>query len=157
MKIIAFVVALFVAAPVFAQDPSQFDPQRWFAPGCPSCGVHAYVDLPHSGSELSLSTIIAGWGFECVSGQPIDRVDVWYEEDGFWVPIKQADGVLNFNVIARPDVQTAYRAYCPNVALTSGWWMQLSTLPPAGARRVSFTIWRGPYYARIVRTYTVRP
>lgn len=156
---LSLVCALFVSVPAAAQpiDLAQFDPQNWFKVACPTCGVHGYVDAPQAGATLIRHvTVIEGWGHECVSGAPVDRVDVWYEgESGRWVSLKQAEWALHVGVYARPDVAQAYRAVCPNVSSATGWWLELTNPPPVGARRVRFELWRGPYHAGVIRTYNV--
>ncbi len=165
MKSALIAVALIAfAAPAFAQtDTSQYDPQTWFAPACPSCGVLAYLDVPSSTSTISRTDLLAGnvqfqgWGFECVSGAPIDRVDVYVEtSDGVWTPVKQG-GALRFGSIYRPDAAAAFRSSCPNVGDWTGWALQITTWPDwaLGARRVQLWIWKGPYHARQIRTYNI--
>lgn len=160
----AFVLGVFVvlslARPAQAQDIdlSQFDPQTWFKSACPTCGVHGYLDYPKTGASLMRSTVLmAGWGFECVSGRAIDRIDVWYEPDDFpgaWLPLKQADGAARIAAVNRPDVSAAYERACPNAPGNAGWWLLLTNPPPAGARRIMLKLWSGPYHADLVRTYS---
>lgn len=158
--LVALVLASGVAALAQQQsfDPSQADPQTWFQKQCPACGVRGYVDYPGKAATIKRSNmVVAGWGFECVSGVPVDRIDVWYEaNDGLTlVPLKQADGALHFGSTQRPDVAFAYGPYCPMVPLTTGWWLQVTNPPPAGARRVFFVLWNGPYHSQIARTYNL--
>lgn len=138
-------------------DPSEYDPQNWFKQGCPTCGVHGYVDFPSSGVTLMRNGIMfAGWGFECVTGKPIDRIDVSYEVAdgaGGWQPLKQADWALHFGAIERPDVVNAFANVCPSVPVKSGWWLQITNPPPPGARRVMLKLYSGIWHANLIRTY----
>jgi hypothetical protein len=117
---------LLIASVAHAQDqtdPSQYSPDNWFKKACPTCGVHGYVDYPESGATLARAgSVIAGWGFECVSGRPVDRVELWYEtSDGSrFLPLKQADYALIAGTIGRPDVRTAFAPYCPNTSERGG-------------------------------------
>lgn len=139
-------------------DISQFDPMNWFRPSCPRCGVAGYVDYPKSGATLTRDNILlAGWGFECVSGRAVNRVDVWYEVDdmpGSWLPLKQPWWALHPAAIDRPDVAAAYATVCPAVSRTSGWWLQITNPPPPGARRIMLKLFSGDVWrADIIRTY----
>lgn len=159
------VLFAFVALPAAAQDPSQYDPQTWFAPGCPLCGVTAYVDLPAPSVTVSRADLLArnaaveGWGFERVSGAPVDRVDVYLEvAENQWRPIVQAASSLEPGSY-RPDVRDAYARYFPAVSDLTGWVLYITNWPDwaLGAHRVQFVIWHGPYHTAVIRTYNVTP
>jgi len=136
---------------------AQFDGGRGSFPGCPTCGVYSFVDLPQAEATVSASNFtLQGWGFECVSGRPVDRVDIWEQDyDGFWHPLKQADGALWFGYSYRPDVQAAYRGLCPNVSPLTGWVLTLTNPPALGLRRLRINLWYGPYFETSLRTYLV--
>lgn len=155
----AFVVAvvalvLWCGAGVAAQ---QFDGSRGSFPGCPTCGVWSWVDLPAPEMTVSASNfVVQGWGFECVSGQPVDRVDVSYQDyDGHWNPLLQPASALTPYTVARPDVAYMFAPFCPNVSGYTGWQLVVTNPPPLGLRRVAFTIWRGPYFERHQRVYLI--
>lgn len=152
---IVFVLLVGRATPTWAQ----FDGSRGSFPGCPTCGVFSAVDLPAPEQTVSQQNFVVwGWGFECVGGATVDRVDVWYQTyDGTWRPLKQADGTLQYGVMPRPDVQAYYRTACPRVPLNSGWVLSLTRVPPLGLRRVVFNVWRGPYFEQHRRTYLIVP
>jgi hypothetical protein len=158
-RLVAVLALLLIASVAHAQDqtdPSQYSPDNWFKKACPTCGVHGYVDYPESGATLARAgSVIAGWGFECVSGRPVDRVELWYEtSDGSrFLPLKQADYALIAGTIGRPDVRNAFAPYCPNTSSEAGWWLQVTNPPPAGARRVLIKLWYGPYHADLMRTF----
>jgi hypothetical protein len=152
----AVVVALVVfAAPAFAQEA--FSGGRGSFPGCPTCGVWSWVDLPGPEATVSASDFaVQGWGFECFTGKPIIRVDVWYQDyDGNWWPLPQQDGTLAVRG-SRPDVQ----GFAPTVGCAmptdlTGWTLTITNPPPAGLRRMRFVIWRGPYREIHQRTYLI--
>lgn len=150
-------VLLFGVGSAHAQaDPASYDPQNWFKKACPSCGVQGYVDYPKRGATLERNNIVlAGWGFECVAGSPITDVAIWYETDdgrGF-LALKQANNTLHVASVDRPDVVRAFVPYCPNVSAMTGWWLQMSNPPPAGARRLLIQLRYGPYHADVIRTF----
>ncbi len=126
--------------------------------GCPTCGVYSYVDLPGPEVTVSASSFtLQGWGFECFSGAPADRVDIHYQDyDGYWKPLLQPQTALNYGSVSRPDVQMAYRPYCPNVPGVTGWYLNV-TNAPLGLRRFQINVWRGPYYEVHRRTYLIVP
>lgn len=128
-------------------------------PGCPTCGVYSYVDLPVAEMTVSASNFtLQGWGFECYSGVPADRVDLYYQDyDGLWHPLKQAAGTLWFGYVPRPDVAAAYRSSCPNVSDTTGWGLTVMNPPPVGLRRIQINVWHGPYFESHRRTYLIVP
>src|SRR5258708_26281246 len=69
-----------LAAPAAAQEPSTI--WNWIRGACMLCGVDGSVDYA---GPVSGGVLVAGWGLECVSGQPVDRVDIWYQgDDGFF-------------------------------------------------------------------------
>lgn len=156
-----FGVVLTMLATVATANAQPTDGSRGSFPGCPTCGVVSYIDLPKLEATVARSKFtIHGWGFECVSGQSVMRVDVWYQDyDGSWHPLKQDDGALRFN-LKRPDVAKAYRPYCPNVTDYTGWALTLTNPPPAGLRRLMINVWDLPdwqsaYKETHHRTYLV--
>lgn len=48
----------------------------WGSGWCPRCYVVGNMDVPNS--QSGWTGAIIGWGGECYSGDPIDRVDVYY-------------------------------------------------------------------------------
>jgi hypothetical protein len=154
----AAMAILLSAGAASAQDGGStgFDPQNWFKQACPSCGVRGYVDLPQPGATIVRSQmVISGWAFECVSGRAADRVQLFYEdESGTFRPLKQDDSAFAPNSVFRPDVALAYAGVCAGVHQWTGWWMRVTDAPPAGARRVKFQMWSGPYHAEVMRTYS---
>ena len=84
-----------------------------FPNSCAKCGVISYVDVPSDGTAVMQGALfLAGWGFECESGQAVDRVDVFYQSDnGDFVPAGGAGVHGNGELYAglyRPDVQAAF-------------------------------------------------
>lgn len=166
-KMLLTVAALvFVASSVFAQstDPSQYDPQTWFAPACPTCVVLGYVDTPATSVTISRTDLYAGnvqpqgWGFQLNSGAPVNRIDVYVETaDSTWVSVPQAPYAFASASLFRPDVLAAYAAYSPNLTAWTGWSLHITNWPDwaLGAHRVTFVLWQGPYHANIVRTYNI--
>jgi hypothetical protein len=73
------------------------------------------------------------------------------------MPLLQPGSALNYGSVDRPDVQMAYRPYCPNVPGVTGWTLTLTNPPPVGLRRVQINVWRGPYYEVHRRTYLIVP
>jgi hypothetical protein len=152
-------VALVVFASVAHAQPAIFDGSRGSFPGCPTCGVWSWVDLPAPEVTVHASDFtVQGWGFECMSGNPIDRVEVFYQDyNGWWHPLYQGPTALMWGASARPDVRAAFGAGCPLMGDYTGWTLILTNPPPLGLRRVQFTIWRGPYYEAHRRTYLIVP
>jgi hypothetical protein len=150
--LLGIVLAVCLSLGVSAQIPG-------LPTGCPTCGVYSYVDLPAPEVTVSASNfVIAGWGFECFSGAVADRVDIFYQDyDGYWVPLRQPPTALNYGSVDRPDVQMAFRPYCPNVPGMTGWHLFVTNPPPLGLRRVQINVWRGPYYEVHRRTYLIVP
>lgn len=124
--------------------------------GCARCSVISYVDLPAAEATVSASDfVLHGWGFECESGRPADRVDVFVQDyRGYWRPLKAP--ALDYGSIMRDDVQQAYAPYCPSVASNTGWSLRVPDAP-LGLRRVQINVWRGPYYEVHRRTYLIVP
>jgi hypothetical protein len=148
------VVLALCATTVSAQAPWG---ARGSFPGCPDCGVWSWVDDP--ADQVTVSTrafVIQGWGFECVSGRPVDRVDVWYQDyNGAWQPLKQAQEALAAGAVWRGDVvQFGPTVGCPNVAANTGWVLSVTGMP-LGLRRVRIVAWKGPYFEAHTRTYLV--
>jgi hypothetical protein len=156
--ILGVVAALTVfAAGVGAQE--QFNGGRGSFPGCPSCGVWSYVDFPSAEQTVSAKDfVIEGWGFECVAGAAIERVDLWYQDyAGDWWPLKQPDGAMAAHAVYRPDVEQHFRRVCPNAGTDTGWRLTVKNPPPFGLRRVRVMVWYGPYYEAHYRTYLIVP
>lgn len=140
-------------------------------PGCEKCGVVAFVDVPAQTVTVSNADLLArhaaieGWGFECVSGDPVNRVDVWVEDDAhpeFWHPVPNTNPNASTDLTwggynARPDVEAAFVAACPAILYRpTGFVRWLDHALPLGAHRFKFVLWRGPYHADLVRTWTVQ-
>lgn len=118
------------------------------APGCANCGMRSYVDIPGT-RDAHGGLFIAGWGFECASGQPADRVDVWWQQDdGFFAPAGGAgthgNGLLTYGLY-RPDVLQHYAPYCPASNGMVGWHFYFTAQVPPGTRQVKINVWRGPF------------
>lgn len=120
--------------------------------GCPSCVVLGNIDW-------ATHDMIAGWAFECTSGQVVNRVEAWYQtDDGGWVPAKVwRDRVsfvneFTFVPIARPDVANIFIPWCPMVTANAGFHYYFAEPIPAGARSIYVTTWRG----NIMRGQTFR-
>jgi hypothetical protein len=153
--------AIQASAQQIPADPEPLGPfngGRGQFPGCPDCGVLSYVDLPKDESTVSASNLVfQGWGFECVSGRPANRVDVWYQDyDGYWKSLPQPSYVLYFGIVSRPDVRNAFVGSCPNVDQFSGWYLNITNPPPSGLRRIKISVWYGPYFQSHSRTYLVK-
>lgn len=127
-------------------------------PGCPQCGVWSWVDKPDD--QITVSTrgfVLQGWGFECVSGMPADRVNVyWQDYDGDWWPLLLPDYALESGQSHRSDVERFARTIgCRNVGSDTGWALRVSGVP-LGLRRLKIDVWRGPYFETHYRTYLIR-
>lgn len=153
-----------------------FSGRRGSFPGCPQCGVWSWVDYPRVKvdpldallgdppnptirEDVSASNFWAvGWGFECVSGQPIDRIDVSYEDyEGKFRPLLQPPTALRAGFIARGDiVRFAPSVQCSKPALETGWVLQIHGMP-IGLRRVRLEVWWGPYHERQEFILLVKP
>jgi len=140
------------------------DPQTWFGAGCPKCGVIGWVDMPAPSTTVSRADLYAGraafegWGFECVSGQPVDRIDLWIERtDGIWANLKQNANTTLYGFVYRPDVQAVFTSGCPRVTGLTGWVFYVSHLPDSalGAHRFTLVLWRGPYHINRVLTLNI--
>lgn len=120
------------------------------------------MDAPADGTTISRSDLVArraafvGWGLERVSGRPVDRATITYEvTPGVFAPLKQRDDALWASYVYRPDVVNAYGPWFPNVYIfgsMSGWVLWMDNPPPAGARRITVQLWRGPYHADVTLT-----
>jgi hypothetical protein len=159
---------LILAVPAFAQstDPAQFDPQAWFTPACPTCVVTGWVDAPAPTSTVSRTDLLLGnaafqgWGLECASGQPVDRIDVWVENaDQTWTSLLQNSWRTRYGAIDRPDVAAAFSGMCPNVSAFTGWTLYLTNVPDQalGAHRFALILWKGPEHVTRVLTLNVVP
>lgn len=169
-----FLVALsllLVATSAAAQTEPSF-------PGCAACGVAGFVDIPATSATVSNADLLArraaveGWGFECVSGAPVDRVDLFVEDDaepGIWHPVPSTDpnastALTWSGYIARPDVVTAFSASCPAVTPAAGFVRWIDRDLPLGAHRFLFVLWKGPYHTptpgqvgAIIKTLNIVP
>ena len=139
--------------------------------GCPTCRVYAWVDaprdylvtvkgfgeLPGALPIVEGAWVIMGWGFECQSGRPVDRVDVAYSsDDGVFKPAPWYLTRLDVGV-PRPDVAAAYRGTCPEVAGDTGYTLHLFPgAVPLGTRVITITARRGPYSSQSRRIVVVR-
>ncbi len=148
--VIAFVLALSVPAQA-----------QWYGGACAKCGVISYVDIP---SETSVAVVpqnllmLAGWGFECVSGQPLSRIEFWYQgDDGYFHPAHQQGDTWILTGVYRPDVWNAYNLHCPMVTGYSGWHLYVRPgLVPVGTRSVAVVLWYGnAYYNTHFRRVTI--
>ena len=139
-----------ITSTAFAQVPG-------FPNGCRDCVVYSYVDDAPDGATVAAAGLtFEGWGFECNSGQGIDRVDVWFQDyEGIYHPLEQGDGALTHGIY-RPDVRAHYAPYCPNVTGDSGWRLTLNNPPPTGLRRLVINVWRGPIFQTHERLYLVK-
>ncbi len=147
--LLGVVFALGLAAPAAAQEPSTI--WNWIRGACMLCGVDGSVDYA---GPVSGGVLVAGWGLECVSGQPVDRVDIWYQgDDGFFHGVPASAQWLG--AVGRPDAVN-YMAWkgCPQGAhLYNGFHVFIATQHvPAGKRRVMVNLWRGPYFQGHLRT-----
>lgn len=139
-----------ITSTAFAQVPG-------YPSGCKDCVVYSWVDTPSDGDTVEASNLtFEGWGFECFSGQVINRVDVFYQDyDGFYRPLKQGDWTLTTG-LPRQDVQDAYSGHCRNVSTYTGWRLTLNNPPPPGLRRIAINIWRGPLFETHHRLYLIK-
>lgn len=133
-----------------------FDGSRGSFPGCPQCGLWSWVDKPEDQATVFADDfILKGWGFECVSGTPVTRIDVLYQDyEGAWRTLKQETGALTPGV-SRWDVTRAFYLACPNVTQYAGWHLHVTGMP-LGLRRVRIIVWHGAYLENHFRTYLVR-
>lgn len=129
--------------------------------GCARCGVYGYVDTP-AAPDTSIPTVtgewvIAGWGFECESGDAVDRVDLWSsDDDGYFKPVPYWLTRLEPG-IERPDVAAAFVSHCPRVSYRSGYGVYIQAgAVPAGTRVIIINAWRGPYYSQQRRIVVVK-
>lgn len=112
--------------------------------GCPSCVVLENIDW-------ATHTMVAGWAFECTSGQTVTRIEAWYQTDaGAWVmapvlPNGQVSFVNEFMQvpIPRPDVAAVFAPWCPSMTANAGFHYYFAEPLPAGARQIYLTMWRG--------------
>lgn len=128
--------------------------------GCATCGVVAAIDVPAlpigALPAVPSTFLIAGWGFECESGAPVDRVDVFYSgDDGFFKAAPWWLLHLDF-IVPRPDVQAAFVVACPAVARETGWQLTVFDAVPRGVRVLRVNIWRGAYMTQLTRTVAVQ-
>ena len=151
----AFIIALGLASLASAQIPG-------YPNGCARCGTYAFVDSPATpDAKVPVATagdwIVAGWGFECESGQPVTRVELWYSgDDGFYKPVPYWLTGLYAGVY-RPDVANAFRGACPKVTQYTGYGLQvLAGAVPVGTRALIVNAWRGPYMTQTRRIIVVR-
>jgi hypothetical protein len=133
--------------------------------GCAKCFVTGYNDFISDGAVAQPTTTLsrsnpngyytAGWGFQCDSGQPADRIDVFYRgDDGYFVPVSSA---LWAN-LPRWDVVAAYAQYCPSVSSQSGYQAYFNVAAiPAGERDLIINIWKAPYFAQAQTHVTIVP
>lgn len=127
------VLALGLSAGATAQSLTM-----WGWGGCPTCRVISWVDI-------ATPDLLAGWGFQCQSGQAVDRFDVYYiAADGRLHRAKDAWWITG---LWRPDVANYFSgAGCPTVRVESGWHIYLPTPIPEDAISVSVVLWRGSLY-----------
>jgi len=162
MKRVLLILAVLVFSPV--PSVAQYGPTF---PGCAQCGVIGYVDLPARGGTVSNAALLShneafeGWGFECVSGDPVDRVDLFVEDDvqaDIWHPVKQSDDGMWGGYWWRPDVSLAFVKSCPAIlGRYTGWVRWIDKPLPLGAHRFRVLLWHGPYHAQLVLTLNVIP
>ena len=145
MHVLVVALLVFFARPVAAQDfGTQFDPQEWFKAACPKCGLRSSVDwiqnvpLPEGDRP-----VLAGWGFECVSGRAVDKVDAnaWDPAQGKYVPVRTE---LRWQAIPRPDVLGS--APGCTVPMDSGFGAVIVGALPAGATSLKIVVWAGQTY-----------
>jgi hypothetical protein len=111
---------------------------NWGSGWCPTCYVFMNVDTPNLSTPFAGT--IAGWGFECATGQPIDRVDVYYSSETVF---KRADSYLMNGTIDRPDVMAYFLKSCQRTSSTTGWTVGFRTPIPSGTWRISVVTWKG--------------
>lgn len=112
--------------------------------GCPSCVVLSNIDW-------ATHSVVAGWAFECTTGEAVNRVEAWYQTDaGPWVPAKilpngQVSFVNEFMQvpIPRPDVAGVFAPWCPRVTPNAGFHYYFAEPLPVGPRYIYVTTWRG--------------
>lgn len=170
------VLAVCLLPSTVAAQPPIGSGGRGSFPGCPKCGVWSWVDYPRIERDpmdvllgvpidprireaVSASNFWAvGWGFECVSGQPADRVDVWYQDyDGKWQQLKQPASALRAGEVYRPDIAPfSTTVGCSTPSNFTGWVLKIHGMSP-GLRRVRLEVWWGPYHERNEFTLLVKP
>lgn len=131
---------------------------------CTACGIRAHIDSPKAVSDadpaltgVPQTFAIAGWGFECVSGRPVDRVDVFLANgDGFYRPVPW--WLTEFRAGAkRPDVFWAFRSACPEATVDEGWHLILfAGAVPSGTQALLINVWSGPFRQQFARTVVVK-
>jgi hypothetical protein len=148
--LLGVVVALgLFAGPLHAATPPIGT--RGSFPGCPSCGVLSAIDYPATSSPsptvLYGQLFIAGWGFECFAGAPIDRLEVRYRNDaGILVLAKTSF----YPGLSRPDVQAAFAGSCAT-RWDSGFHAYFDVPIPRGQREIYINTWSGSAYYEIHR------
>lgn len=146
MKVVALLLAL---GGLSAQIPGYLN-------GCSTCAVYGWVDTPGDNTTLDRAQpyYIGGWGFQCYTGQPVDRVDVFYAGDDGFDHVVLGSSIVDYGY--RGDVNAAYSGTCPAVSTASVGFSAVFPVAdiPAGTRLVKFNLWRGPYYEQRQRTYT---
>lgn len=142
------VVACALSSSLSAQ--AQYDPSNWFKPACPTCRVEAAADWvgPVDTGGGQIETVVAGWGFRCSDGLPVDRVEVWYEDQhggGHAMPSE-----LRYTGIARPDVTYYSGVIGCGPAYNAGFGVVLQA-PTSGYRAVIINVWRGSLKYKPIR------
>lgn len=139
----------------------QYEPKF---PGCSTCGVIGYIDIAPTTITLSNTDLqsgasaIEGWGFEKYSGAPVDRLDIFVEDnylENVWHPVKQKSSAIDY-YFYRPDVETVFSSTYPNIYGRSvGFVKYLDSDLPLGAHRFTILIWKGPYHYNQVVTWNI--
>ena len=77
------------------------------AQGCPTCFVAGNTDTPAI-DGAPYPGYIAGWGFECGSGEGVDQIDLYYSDDTApnrrATPSKRAKAFTDASMLSWPTV-----------------------------------------------------
>ena len=153
------ILGVIVAVGLFSQGAIAQVPG--YPNGCLKCGVYSYIDTPADPMAalpiLTNDIVIEGWGFECESGQPANRVDVWYSDaSGVFTNVDYRRVTL-IPGYTRADVFEGFRSHCPNVSGVTGFSAVVEAgAVPIGTRVLIINVWRGPYYQQSRRVVVIR-
>ncbi len=106
------------------------------AQGCPTCFVAGNTDIP-AVDGAGYQGYIAGWGFECGSGEGVDQIDIYYSDETASNGIRRVKDYVIYFAQDRPDVMNHFVRNCPRVHSNTGWAVYPSTPIPSGHR----TLW----------------
>jgi hypothetical protein len=120
------------------------------AQGCPTCFVAGNTDIPAMDGS-AYPGYIAGWGFECGSGEGVDQIDIYYSDDTSPEGIRRVKDYVIYFAQDRPDVMNYFVPYCPRVHSNTGWAVYPTTPIPSGHRMIWIVMKRASRYLTQMR------